>query len=90
MLKYNELKRRPSEFLAATGFKAAEFEQLLAAFREAERKVYPPGLTQAGSVRQRESGGWRQRSSVRERRQTLVYSRLPEDQSAANDAGSAI
>ncbi len=57
MLKYNELKRRPSEFLAATGFKAAEFERLLAAFREAERKIYPPELTQAGSVRQRESGG---------------------------------
>ena len=35
MLIYNELKNKPREFLAATGLKLDEFEQLLPAFQTA-------------------------------------------------------
>jgi hypothetical protein len=35
MLIYNELKNHPREFLAATGLKLDEFEQLLPAFQTA-------------------------------------------------------
>jgi Helix-turn-helix of DDE superfamily endonuclease/DDE superfamily endonuclease len=57
MLIYNELKNRPREFLAATGLKLDEFEQLLPAFQTAYEKKYPPQLTQAGQTRQRQIGG---------------------------------
>src|SRR5262249_477269 len=57
MLKYNELKTRPREFLASTGLKRDEFEQLLPAFRAAYEKKYPPELTQEGTPRQRQCGG---------------------------------
>src|SRR5262245_32513837 len=57
MLIYNELKNKPREFLAATGLKVAEFEQLLPAFQTAYEKKYPPHLTQEGKIRQRQSGG---------------------------------
>ena len=42
MLIYNELKNKPREFLAATGLKLDEFEQLLPAFQTAYEKKYPP------------------------------------------------
>ena len=54
MLKYNELKTKPREFLASTGLKRDEFEQLLPAFRAAYEKKYPPDLTQEGTPRQRQ------------------------------------
>lgn len=57
MLKYNELKTRPREFLASTGLKRDEFEQLLPAFRAAYEKKSPPDLTQEGTPRQRQFGG---------------------------------
>src|SRR5499426_1564012 len=57
MLKYNELKTTPREFLASTGLKRDEFEQLLPAFRAAYEKKYPPDLTQEGTPRQRQFGG---------------------------------
>jgi len=57
MLKYNELKTKPREFLASTGLKRDEFEQLLPAFRAAYEKKYPPDLTQEGTPRQRQFGG---------------------------------
>src|SRR5262249_61582357 len=57
MLIYNELKNKPREFLAATGLKGDEFEQLLPAFQMAYEKKYPPHLTQAGKIRQRQIGG---------------------------------
>jgi Helix-turn-helix of DDE superfamily endonuclease/DDE superfamily endonuclease len=57
MLIYNELKNKPREFLAATGLKLDEFEQLLPAFQTAYGKKYPPHLTQAGKTRQRQIGG---------------------------------
>ena len=57
MLKYNELKTRPREFLASTGLKRDEFEQLLPTFRAAYENQYPPALTQEGTPRQRQFGG---------------------------------
>ena len=57
MLIYNELKNKPREFLAATGLKLDEFEQLLPAFQTAYQNKYPPDLTQAGKTRQRQIGG---------------------------------
>jgi len=57
MLIYNELKINPREFLAATGLKLDEFEQLLLAFQMAYEKKYPPHLTQEGKIRQRQIGG---------------------------------
>jgi DDE superfamily endonuclease len=57
MLIYNELKINPREFLAATGLKLDEFEQLLPAFQMAYEKKYPPHLTQEGKIRQRQIGG---------------------------------
>ena len=54
---YNELKNKPREFLAATGLKLDEFEQLLPTFQTAYGKKYPPHLTQAGKTRQRQIGG---------------------------------
>jgi DDE superfamily endonuclease len=57
MLKYNELKTKPREFLASTGLKRDEFEQLLPAFRAAYEKKSPPDLTQEGTPRQRQFGG---------------------------------
>jgi DDE superfamily endonuclease len=57
MLIYNELKNKPRAFLAATGLKLDEFEQLLPAFQTASEHKYPPHLTQAGQTRQRQIGG---------------------------------
>jgi Helix-turn-helix of DDE superfamily endonuclease/DDE superfamily endonuclease len=57
MLIYNELKTKPREFLASTGLKRDEFEQLLPAFRAAYEQKYPPHLTQEGTPRQRQCGG---------------------------------
>ena len=57
MLIYNELKNKPREFLAATGLKLDEFEQLVPAFQTAYEQTYPPHLTQAGQTRQRQIGG---------------------------------
>jgi DDE superfamily endonuclease/Helix-turn-helix of DDE superfamily endonuclease len=57
MLIYNELKIKPRAFLAATGLKLDEFEQLLPAFQMAYEKKYPPHLRQEGKIRQRQIGG---------------------------------
>src|SRR5215510_6355513 len=57
MLIYNELKNKPREFLAATGLKVDEFEQLVPVFQTAYEQTYPPHLTQAGHTRQRQIGG---------------------------------
>ena len=57
MLRYNELKTKSREFLASTGLKRDEFEQLLPAFRAAYEKKYPPERTQEGTPRQRQFGG---------------------------------
>ena len=52
-----ELKTKPREFLASTGLKRDEFEQLLPAFRAAYEKKSSPDLTQEGTPRQRQFGG---------------------------------
>jgi len=57
MLSYNELKNKPRAFLAATGLKVDEFEQLWPAFQTAYEHKYPPNLTQEGKTRQRQIGG---------------------------------
>ena len=56
MLKYEYLKKRPSDLLAATGLTEPEYEQLLAAFELAYAKKYPPEQTFKGQVRQRRAG----------------------------------
>jgi hypothetical protein len=57
MLSYHKLKDRSRDFLAATGFMLAEFQQLLPAFQGAYEKRYPPALTHAGTPWQRRAGG---------------------------------
>lgn len=59
MLKYEDLKHRPKELLAATGLKQNEFEALLIAFEAAYKKAYESGQTIEGQVRQRRVGGGR-------------------------------
>lgn len=56
MLSYNQLKTRPREFLAATGLKPTEFEQLLSAFELAYRQEYVTERTLQGKARQRQAG----------------------------------
>ena len=56
MLKYDNLKEKPREFLAATGLTAEEFEILLPNFLAAYEKLYPKNLTFDGELRQRRSG----------------------------------
>jgi hypothetical protein len=51
------LKNKPREFLAATGLKLNEFEKLRPAFQTAYEQKYPPELTPAGTIRQRQIGG---------------------------------
>ena len=57
MLKYQELKTKPRELLAATGLNADEFEALLTAFAESYEEAHPEHRTVSGEVRQRRKGG---------------------------------
>jgi len=57
MLRYDHLKDRPCDFLAATGLTLAEFTRLLPAFEAAYEDLYPRHLTAAGTVRHRQAGG---------------------------------
>src|SRR5215468_8835403 len=57
MLSYNKLKDRPRDFLAATGLRLDEFQQLLPAFQGAYEQRYPYELTRTGKPRQRRPGG---------------------------------
>jgi hypothetical protein len=56
MLKYDQLKTRPRDFLAATGLQPTEFEHLLGAFETAYRQQYPLQRTLEGKTRQRQAG----------------------------------
>jgi Helix-turn-helix of DDE superfamily endonuclease len=56
MLKYEDLKHRPKELLAASGLKQDEFEALAAVFREEYVRVYQAGQTVEGQTRQRRVG----------------------------------
>jgi hypothetical protein len=57
MLKYEDLKERPKELLAATGLKPDEMAVLLVAFAEAYAERYPEDQTMEGQPRQRATGG---------------------------------
>lgn len=56
MINYNDLKTNPKNFLAATGLKIDEFEQLKKGFKEAYEKVYPENKTKEGKERKRKEG----------------------------------
>lgn len=57
MLKYDDLKNRPKELLAATGLKREEIEALVEAFARAYAEQYPDHQTVGGQPRQRRRGG---------------------------------
>ena len=57
MLKYNELKDKPRELLAATGLRRDEIEALVGAFAKAYVEHYPDNQTMDGQARQRGKGG---------------------------------
>lgn len=59
MVTYAELKTKPKEFLAATGLRVAEFEQLLPGFKEKLAGLYPDHQTKNGQPRQRARGAGR-------------------------------
>lgn len=58
MLTYNELKKKPKDFLSATGHTLEEFERLLSEFSQCYGTKYSQ-LTVEGKLRQRQSGGGR-------------------------------
>ncbi len=57
MLTYENLKKKASDLLAATGLKQDEFEALLMVFTESYRQRYPADETMEGQPRQRRVGG---------------------------------
>ena len=57
MLSYNQLQKRPKDFLAMTGLQLDEFRKLLAAFEATYLQHYPQELTLEGHARQRRAGG---------------------------------
>ena len=57
MRRYDYLKDRPCDFLAATGLTVAEFIRLLPAVEAADEDLYPRHLTAEGTERQRQAGG---------------------------------
>lgn len=57
MINYNDLKTNPKNFLAATGLKIDEFEQLKKGFKEAYEKIYGENRTKEGKERKRNKGG---------------------------------
>ena len=57
MLKYEALKNRPKELLAATGLRHEEIEALLVGFAKAHAEAYPEDQTFEGQPRQRRVGG---------------------------------
>lgn len=58
MLTYNELKKKPKEFLAATGHTVEEFAAMLPAFSQCYQRKYSQ-VTVAGKQRQRKAGAGR-------------------------------
>ena len=57
MLKYEDLKNKPKEVLAATELKQDEFEALLVAVGKAYAEAYPADQSIEGQARQRRIGG---------------------------------
>src|ERR687895_515745 len=54
MLSYETLKNKAREFLAATGLRVEEFQELLPAFESAYEKCYPSHQTLEGKPRRRQ------------------------------------
>ena len=76
MLKYEDLKHRPKELLAATGLKQNEFEALLTAFEKVYNTTYRAEQTVEGQARRRGVGGGRKGQLARIEDKllfTLVY-----------------
>lgn len=57
MLRYEDLKDKPKEFLAATGMTVQEFELILPVFRLEQAGLFEIGKTRKGKPRQRREGG---------------------------------
>lgn len=57
MIKYSKLKKKPRDFLAATGLTVDEFKKMLPFFEQAYQQVYPPDRTLKGKPRVRRQGG---------------------------------
>src|SRR6266446_9337125 len=57
MLKYENLKDKPRELLAATGLKREEIDKLLEVFSQEYAKAYPADRTIEGKPRKRRKGG---------------------------------
>jgi len=56
MIKYDQLKKKPKQFLAATGLTVDEFRRLLPVFKDKLAVLHPPGLTKRGEPRRRRAG----------------------------------
>ena len=57
MLTYEDLKKKPKEFLAATSLTVDEFERILPVFRLKYASLLEAGKTRKGQPRQRRVGG---------------------------------
>ena len=57
MLKYEDIKDKPRELLAASGLTAREFEGLLGEFCQEYTRVYSVDKTVEGTARKRRKGG---------------------------------
>jgi hypothetical protein len=57
MLKYEDLKKKPKDLLAATSLTVDEFEALLPVFGETYEATWPADQTMDGQPRQRRRGG---------------------------------
>ena len=73
MLKYEDLKNRPKELLAATGLKAEEFATLLAVFSQLYETSYGVEQTVEGQPRQRRGGGGGKAVALREMADKLLF-----------------
>jgi Helix-turn-helix of DDE superfamily endonuclease/DDE superfamily endonuclease len=59
MINYNQLKSQVTTFLAVTGLRVEEFEQMLSTFQTQYERAYPQDRRMDGEPRQRQSGGGR-------------------------------
>ena len=59
MIRYDELKEKPREFLAVTSLTAEEFDVLLPTFARCYEQLLPPKPKAGKKKKQRASGGGR-------------------------------
>ena len=83
MLSYNQLQKRPKDFLAMTGLQLDEFRKLFVAFEATYLQHSPQELTLEGHARQRHVGGGAKGALTEFRGQTRVHSGVSEDQPVA-------